>query len=84
MLNEGVLNMDQKDYLKKVEKIYDLIEETHNKKLDIWIENVVFTWQWRLGVFLTVAPWILWFYLKKKKESAYRLLCKMVPVVRTL
>ncbi|MGM7722099.1 CBO0543 family protein [Metabacillus sp. Hm71] len=66
--------MDQKEYLKKAEKIYELIEETHNKKLDFWIENVVFTWQWWLGVFLSVVPWILWFYFRKK-ESTYRLLC---------
>lgn len=30
--------MDQKEYLNKAEKLYDLIEETHNKKLDLWIE----------------------------------------------
>jgi len=51
--------MIQKDYLKKSDQLYDLIEKTHDKKIDLWLENVVFTWHWWLGVALTVLPWML-------------------------
>jgi xanthine/uracil permease len=65
--------LEQKEYLKQAEKLYDLIEKIHDKKIDFWLENVLLTWQWWLGVSLTVVPWILWFFLRKK-ESTHRLL----------
>ena len=51
--------MNQKEYLNKANDIYDLIEKAHDKKLTFWFENVTFTWQWWLGVFLTIIPWII-------------------------
>jgi len=65
--------MNQKDYLNNADKIYELIEKAHEKKIAFWLENVIFTWQWWLGILLTVVPWILWF-LFRKKGSTYRLL----------
>jgi hypothetical protein len=65
--------MEQKEYINKAEKLYDLIEKTHDNKLDFWIENVIFTWQWWIGVFLTIVPWVFWLYFREK-ESTYRLL----------
>ena len=65
--------MIQKDYLKKSDQLYDLIEKTHDKKIDLWLENVVFTWHWWLGVALTVLPWMLWVFLRKK-DSTHRIL----------
>ena len=58
--------MDQQEYLKNAEKIYDLIDKAHDIKIKFWFENVIFTWQWWLGVFLTVVPWILWIFFRKK------------------
>lgn len=72
--------MDQKEYLKKAAKIYDLIEKAHDKKIEFWLEHVIFTWQWWLGIFLTVVPWILWFFFRKK-ESTYRLLLSGLFVI---
>lgn len=65
--------MHQKEYLTKADKLYDVIEKVHDKKINFWLENVLFTWQWWLGVSLTVVPWIVWI-LFRKKESTYRLL----------
>jgi xanthine/uracil permease len=72
--------MEQKQYLRQAEKLYDLIEKAHDKKIHFWFEHVIFTWQWWLGVFLTVVPWILWFFLRKK-ESTFRLLCSGLLVM---
>lgn len=65
--------MGQKEYLYKAEQIYDLIDKAQDKKINFWLENVIFTWQWWVGVFLTVIPWVLWLYYRKR-ESTYRLL----------
>ncbi|WP_391557900.1 CBO0543 family protein [Robertmurraya sp.] len=61
------------DYLKKADKVYDRIAAVHDDKLELWIDHVVFTWQWWLGVFLTVIPWVIWFYVRKK-DSTFRLI----------
>jgi xanthine/uracil permease len=65
--------MDQNEYLKKANELYDLIEKVHDKKITLWLDHVLFTWQWWLGVFLAVVPWILWFVFRKK-GSTHRLL----------
>lgn len=64
--------MNQKEYLEKADKIYDLIEKAHDKKFHFWLENVIFTWQWWLGLALLIVPWILWFFFRRK-TSTYRL-----------
>ncbi|MDF2633645.1 MAG: hypothetical protein K0R78_519 [Pelosinus sp.] len=33
-----------------------------------WLQDVVFTWQWWILVFLMIAPWILWLCLVDKKR----------------
>lgn len=65
--------MTHKEYLKKADKLYESIENLHNHKFEFWLENVLFTWQWWLGVSLAVIPWLLWIILRKK-ESTHRLL----------
>jgi hypothetical protein len=72
--------MSQKEYLKNANNLYDLIEKAHDEKLAFWYENVLFTWQWWLGVLLTIVPWILWFFFRKK-ESTYRLLASGFIVI---
>ncbi|MEH7116302.1 CBO0543 family protein [Neobacillus vireti] len=38
-----------------------------------WKDEVLFTWEWWLGVALTIIPWIIWFIFRKR-ESTSRLL----------
>lgn len=33
-----------------------------------WLQEIVFTWQWWILVFLLIAPWILWLYFVDKKR----------------
>ncbi|QOY36698.1 CBO0543 family protein [Anaerobacillus isosaccharinicus] len=59
--------------LKKLEELYEEVSIQTYEKFDIWIDHVVFTWQWWVGVGLSIIPWILWFIFRKK-ESTLRLL----------
>lgn len=65
--------ISKKDYYKEANEFYNQIAAIHSEKAKFWVENVLFTWQWWLGAGLTVVPWILWFFYRKK-ESTYRLL----------
>jgi len=48
------------------------IVQTHSVFTDMrmqqYLQNVIFTWQWWLLVFLMIGPWILWWYLVDKKR----------------
>ncbi len=41
--------------------------------IDLWQQEVVFTWRWWLGVTLTILTWLFWIKYHKR-ESRYRLL----------
>jgi hypothetical protein len=73
--------MDQKEYLNKAEKIYDLIEKIHSQKMNFWIENVIFTWQWWLGVF-DKPPVFIWMTTTEHRKKELSTLCKGLDVVR--
>ncbi|TMU87077.1 hypothetical protein FGG79_02760 [Bacillus sp. BHET2] len=49
------------------------MHQVYLDKLDLWREDVLFTWHWWLGVLLTVIPWIIWTKYRPK-ESTHRLL----------
>lgn len=62
------------DLEKQMEYLYNLIDKVNEQNIQIWLNHVLFTWQWWFGVILSIVPWILWI-LWRKKESTYRLLC---------
>lgn len=45
----------------------------HQQILQLWINNVLFTWRWWIGIFVTILVWVAWF-IWHKKGSTYRLL----------
>lgn len=49
------------------------IEHLIEKKIQIWIDYVLFSGLWWMGVGLSIIPWIIWFVIRKK-ESTDRLL----------
>ena len=53
----------------EVEKIYAKVFEHSMEMVKLWINEMVFTWQWWLGVFLTIAPWIFWLKFKKNQST---------------
>jgi hypothetical protein len=44
-----------------------------NHLYDYWISNSLWTWRWWLAILLSVVPWLIWVFVRKK-ESTWRLL----------
>ncbi|UJF35698.1 CBO0543 family protein [Paenibacillus hexagrammi] len=48
-----------------VNQIHSLIQV----KVKIWKEYVLFSDLWWFGFFLSIAPWIIWFWIRKKQST---------------
>jgi len=59
--------------IKRLQELFQQLYEINNEQRQLWIEYVVFSWQWWVGVGLVVIPWMIWFLLRKK-DSSLRLL----------
>jgi hypothetical protein len=59
--------------MNELDKVYELAEKAHSLKTKIWLEDIIFSFHWWLGICLTVIPWIIWILLSKR-ESRNRLL----------
>jgi hypothetical protein len=62
--------------LDKNEQFIQIIDENNrmgieavHQKINIWTEQTLFTWQWWLGVALTIVPWVIWFIFRKKQST---------------
>lgn len=52
-----------------MDKTFIEFHQTFNIRLVIWKDEVLFSWQWWLGVVLTIIPWILWFMFRNKQST---------------
>ncbi|TYS67467.1 hypothetical protein FZC76_12830 [Sutcliffiella horikoshii] len=59
--------------LQKIDQINVQQSELYNQIIDLWFQEVLFTWRWWVGVALTFFSWLFWI-VYHKKESRYRLL----------
>ncbi|MED4224587.1 CBO0543 family protein [Neobacillus cucumis] len=57
-------------YQDELEKLTEMNNKAQEIKFDIWNDHVVFTAHWWITVFLTIVPWILWFFFRKKDSSS--------------
>ncbi|MGO4889465.1 CBO0543 family protein [Anaerobacillus sp. MEB173] len=62
-----------KDVEKLIEKQYVIIDKANTNIVEIWIEHIVFSAGWWIGLCLLILPWLLWIIFRKK-ESTNRLL----------
>jgi len=70
------------DWLKKkMEQAYDLIEKANDQMMDIWLGYILFSWQWWLGMVLSIAPWILWIKLRNKQMAGCLLLAGFFVII---
>jgi len=37
-------------------------------RMQQWLHDVIFTWQWWILIFLMITPWVLWSFLVDKKR----------------
>ncbi|HWP98694.1 MAG TPA: CBO0543 family protein [Syntrophomonadaceae bacterium] len=56
-------------YIQQMEVAYSLIHQADQLMTTLWLKYVLFGWRWWIGVFLMLAPWILWFIFRKKDSS---------------
>lgn len=58
--------MSQNEAAKIIDKNKQEIVQLIDQNISVWTENILFTWQWWLGVVLTISPWVLWTIFRKK------------------
>lgn len=61
------------EHIKRMEDAYNLLTQSNNDMISLWLKYTLLTWQWWLGVCLAIIPWVLWLILRRK-ESTNRLL----------
>lgn len=64
----------------KMDKAYNLVEKANDQMTRIYMDHVLFTWQWWSALFLCVVPWTLWI-IYRKKASTWRLLTSGMFVI---
>ncbi len=57
-------------YIQQMETAYKLITQADQIMTAAWLKDVLFTWRWWVEVFLSIAPWVLWFKYRKKGSGS--------------
>ena len=65
---------------KKLDEVNKIFQQAFDQLYQIYMEDVILSWQWWLGVFLSIAPWVLWFFLREKR-STWRLFSAGMVVI---
>ncbi|NLF27024.1 MAG: hypothetical protein GX592_03925 [Clostridiales bacterium] len=55
--------------LETVDRILAQYEAVHDEVERVWLEKMVFTWHWWIGVSLAVLPWVLWIVVRDRKRT---------------
>ena len=63
----------KEEVVKLIDSNQNQIEQLIDKKIQIWLDHVLFSGLWWMGVALSIIPWILWFVIRKR-DSTDRLL----------
>ncbi|WP_077622847.1 CBO0543 family protein [Sediminibacillus massiliensis] len=66
--------------MERANELAQQVRETSQEMMQFWLDDILWTWQWWLGVILTIVPWIIW-GIFRKKQSTYRLLYAMIAVM---
>lgn len=62
--------MNNSDLMDRVKEIYLNDSESNTQYINVWSEEILFTWRWWLSFAMTVLPWILWIIVRKKESTA--------------
>lgn len=65
----------------QTDKIDALIEKAITNLQELWLSHIIFTWQWWLGVAMTVMPWVVWFLVRKKDSTGRLLYAGLLTIV---
>jgi hypothetical protein len=60
---------DKKHVIKLIDDNVTEIEKLVQQCIEIWINNIVFSGLWWMGVALTIIPWIIWLLFRERDSS---------------
>lgn len=66
-----------------LDKAYEAIAQINNKILEIWLNTIIFSWRWWIGVALTIVPWTLWIIFHNKSRTCRLLLIGLIAACTT-
>ncbi|QUH25325.1 CBO0543 family protein [Serpentinicella alkaliphila] len=66
-----------------IKEMYDLVVKAHENLYDYWLKNILFTWQWWIGVLLTILPWAIWIKYRRKESTTRLLFAGTVTIIIT-
>ncbi|WP_238457932.1 CBO0543 family protein [Alkalihalobacterium alkalinitrilicum] len=65
-----VVEIEEKEIvIKAIDENVNQIHELIQQKIQIWLDYVLFSGLWWLGIGLSIVPWIIWFIVRDKKSS---------------
>lgn len=59
----------------------DQLISVYQYKFDLWKDYVLFSWQWWLGILLTIIPTLLWFLFHNRDKTAKLLLAGLTAAL---
>lgn len=60
-----------------------MVVENNRNLTDLWLNHIVFTWRWWLGVVLSIIPWIFWIKVRNKKDEVRLLFVGLIVAIVT-
>lgn len=79
-----VLIMDKEQVIEIIDRNVNVIEGLIYEKIEIWVDYVLFSPLWWLGIALSIVPWIVWGIFRKKNSTARLLLASFFVIVVSL
>jgi hypothetical protein len=66
-----------------LDKTYEEIAKISHSTLQIWLNTILFSWRWWIGIALTLIPWILWIIFHDKRKTGRLLLVGLIAASTT-
>lgn len=70
-------------YNDNLDEIYNIFNNVNKMLIEIWKEEILFSWRWWLGLILSIIPWIIWIKFRSKKYTVRLLFTGMIVVITT-
>jgi hypothetical protein len=64
-----VVKVNKRETFELIDSNVNEIEQLIDKKVQIWFDHVLFSDLWWMGVALSVIPWIIWFYFRRRQST---------------
>jgi len=56
------------EIIRQFKGFYLQTAESNQKAVELWKNYILFSWRWWFALGLLIIPWIVWFYLRPKKN----------------